>query len=77
MTYEHLAKGIWQREIVRRLESGERIANPAMQLKGRAMAYSSHYARSLDNLVDRMKDAGAVIVDAPGPKGGWGIRLEA
>mgnify|MGYP000899673575 CR=1 FL=1 len=67
---EKLAKGSWQREICRNLESGKEIRSPLGNLKGKAKSYSLHYSSSFSNLLSRLVKAGYKIQRTPGPRGG-------
>ena len=68
-----LAKGSWQRGIIRDLISCSSITNPIKALKGNAKSYSSRYQRSFFALLFRIEKAGYSITIKSGPLGGqWG-----
>jgi len=68
-----LAKGSWQRSILRDLLSYSAITNPIKSLKGNAKSYSKRYQVSFFALLFRIEKAGYTITVKPGPLGGqWG-----
>jgi len=68
-----LAKGSWQRSILRDLLSCATITNPIKNLKGNAKSYSSRYQASFFALLFRIEKAGYTITIKSGPLGGqWG-----
>jgi len=68
-----LAKGSWQRSILRDLLSNSTITNPIKALKGNARNYSSRYQASFFALLFRIEKAGYSITIESGPLGGrWG-----
>ena len=68
-----LAKGSWQRSILRDLLSYSAITNPIKSLKGNAKSYSGRYQVSFFALLFRIEKAGYTITVKPGPLGGqWG-----
>ena len=68
-----LAKGSWQRSILRDLISYTTITNPIKSLKGKAKSYSGRYQTSFFALLFRVENAGYNITIQSGPLGGrWG-----
>jgi len=68
-----LAKGSWQRSILRDLLSNSTITNPLKSLKGNAKSYSGRYRVSFFALLLRIEKAGYTITIESGPLGGqWG-----
>ena len=68
-----LAKGSWQRQILKDLLSYSTITNPLKSLKGKARNYSSKYQTSFFALLFRIEKAGYSITIKSGPLGGqWG-----
>lgn len=68
-----LAKGSWQRSILRDLLSQTTITNPIKSLRGNARNYSSRYQASFFALLLRIEKAGYSITIQSGPLGGqWG-----
>jgi len=68
-----LAKGSWQRSILRDLLSCSSITNPIKNLKGNAKSYSGRYQVSFFALLFRVEKAGYTITIQPGKLGGqWG-----
>jgi len=68
-----LAKGSWQRSILKDLISNSTITNPLKSLKGKARNYSSRYQASFFALLLRIEKAGYSITIQSGPLGGqWG-----
>jgi len=65
-----LAKGSWQRSILRDLLSNSTITNPLKSLKGSARNYSSRYQVSFFALLRRIENAGYTITIKSGPLGG-------
>lgn len=65
-----LAKGHWQRWIVRNLLSGDPVVNPVSTLTGRAKDYQMQYRQSFLNLLSRLQAAGYRIEKTPGVRGG-------
>ncbi len=59
-----LARGCYQRNLLDGVESLS-----GSTLKGKAAKYSSRYARSRANYLDRLKTAGIQIDERRGPKG--------
>ena len=56
-----LCKGVYQRNVILGIESLS-----GSTLKGKAKNYSGRYARSRDNLLDRMKKAGVKFEEVCG-----------
>ncbi|RJQ53385.1 MAG: hypothetical protein C4521_07580 [Actinobacteria bacterium] len=72
-----LARGPWQREILRDMLH-DSAAHPTRALRGRARSYRAQYERSFRNLVARLAGAGITVLRAPGPRGGdWNARYVA
>ena len=68
-----LAKGSWQRSILKDLISCKDITNPIKALKGNAKSYSGRYQVSFFALLRRIENAGYTITIQSGPLGGqWG-----
>lgn len=65
-----LARGVWQKNILSRLQDGERVLSPPNRLTGRAKNYQGRYVRSFENMLARLRRAGYEVHRVPGPRGG-------
>lgn len=65
-----IARGHWQREILRELLTDEGMRNPLYYLRGNARSYEGRYRESLEHMLRRAMDQGFVVTKELGPRGG-------
>jgi len=69
-TFHKLARGSWQRDMLKAMLSTAGCHSPAYLLQGKAKLYLNRYNNSFQSILQRVRNAGYKINVTPGPRGG-------